>query len=126
MYTYFRQKWTDGRLAGKLNRTLIIKGGDIENIWVPDPYCYNARESNMMMPDEETHSSVTVQPSGDVLYSKGWVHTLINPSTSKISLVFLLTVCHTTLMMLVGSRSGIRSTTYPLIDVCLYSHRLFV
>ena len=101
MYTYFRQKWTDGRLAGKLNRTLTIKGGDIENIWVPDPYCYNARESNMMMPDEETHSSVTIQPSGDVLYSKGWVHTLINPSTSKISLVFLLTVCHTILMMLV-------------------------
>ena len=101
MYTYFRQKWTDGRLAGKLNRTLTIKGGDVENIWVPDPYCYNARESNMMMPDEETHSSVTIQPSGDVLYSKGWVHTLINPSTSKISLVFLLTVCHTTLMMLV-------------------------
>ncbi|RMX60570.1 hypothetical protein pdam_00001389 [Pocillopora damicornis] len=72
VYTYFRQKWTDGRLAGKLNRTLTIKGGDIENIWVPDPYCYNARESNMMMPDEETHSSVTIQPSGDVLYSKGY------------------------------------------------------
>ncbi|KAJ7388283.1 hypothetical protein OS493_038812, partial [Desmophyllum pertusum] len=70
-YIYFRQKWTDSRLAGKLNRTLTIKGAEIENIWVPDPYCYNARESNMMMPDAEIHSSVSIQPSGDVLYSKG-------------------------------------------------------
>jgi len=70
-YTYFRQRWTDSRLAGKLNRTLTIKGGEIENIWVPDPYCYNARESNMMMPDEEVHSSVSIKSTGDVLYSKG-------------------------------------------------------
>ncbi|KAJ7336016.1 Gamma-aminobutyric acid receptor subunit alpha-4 [Desmophyllum pertusum] len=71
VYSYFRQRWTDSRLAGKLNRTLTIKTADIENIWVPDPYCYNARESNMMMPDAEIHSSVSIQPSGDVLYSKG-------------------------------------------------------
>ncbi|KAJ7388282.1 hypothetical protein OS493_038810 [Desmophyllum pertusum] len=70
-YIYFRQKWIDSRLVGKLNRTLTIKGAEIENIWVPDPYCYNARESNMMMPDAEIHSSVSIQPSGDVLYSKG-------------------------------------------------------
>ena len=75
-YTYFRQRWTDSRLVGKLNRTLTIKGGEIENIWVPDPYCYNARESNMMMPDEEVHSSVSIKPNGDVLYSKGYVKNL--------------------------------------------------
>jgi len=71
VYSYFRQRWKDPRLAGKLNHTLVIKGSDIGNIWVPDPYCYNARESNMMMPDEEIHSSVSIQPTGDVLYSKG-------------------------------------------------------
>lgn len=73
MYAYFHQYWTDSRLAGKLNRTITIKGGDIQSIWVPDPYCYNARESNMMMPDEEVHSSVSIKSNGDVLYSKGYV-----------------------------------------------------
>ena len=68
--SYFRQRWKDSRLAGKLNRTLTIKGADIENIWVPDPYCYNARESNMMIPDSETCSKVTIEPNGDVFYSK--------------------------------------------------------
>ncbi len=75
VYTYFYQKWRDSRLAGKLNRTLVLNKGVIENIWVPDPYCYNARESNMMMPDEEVHSSVSIKPTGDVLYSKGYVLT---------------------------------------------------
>jgi len=72
VYAYFHQHWTDKRLAGKLNRTITIKGGDIQNIWVPDPYCYNARESNMMMPDEETHSNVKINSSGKITYSRGW------------------------------------------------------
>ena len=72
VYTYFYQKWKDSRLAGKLNRTLVLKGADIQNIWVPDPYCYNARESNMMVPDSEMHSSVSIKPSGDIFYSKGY------------------------------------------------------
>ncbi|KAL9959476.1 hypothetical protein ACROYT_G032802 [Oculina patagonica] len=71
VYTYFRQYWKDSRLAGKLNRTLVLKGSDIENIWVPDPYCYNARESNMMIPDEETHSNVKIDPNGNIRYSRG-------------------------------------------------------
>ena len=72
VYAYFHQHWTDSRLAGKLNRTITIKGGDIGNIWVPDPYCYNARESNMMMPDEETHSNVKIDSNGKITYSRGW------------------------------------------------------
>jgi len=71
VYTYFRQHWKDSRLAGKLNRTLNLKGGQIGNIWVPDPYCYNARESNMMNPDEEAHSSLKVKPNGEISYSRG-------------------------------------------------------
>ena len=73
MYSYFRQYWKDSRLAGKLNRTFTIKGGDIDNIWVPDPFTYNARESNMMMPNEEIHSFVQIEPDGDILMSKGCV-----------------------------------------------------
>jgi len=71
VYGYFRQRWKDSRLAGRLNYSLNLKGADIENIWVPDPYCYNARESNMMMLDTQLHSRISVDPSGDVLYSKG-------------------------------------------------------
>lgn len=71
VYGYFRQRWKDSRLAGKLNHTLTIKGSDIDNIWVPDPYCYNARESNMMLLDTQLHSKIAVDPNGDVLYSKG-------------------------------------------------------
>ena len=51
MYGYFRQRWKDSRLAGRLNYSLTLKGADIENVWLPDPYCYNAHESNMMVLD---------------------------------------------------------------------------
>jgi len=71
VYGYFRQRWKDSRLAGRLNFSLTLKGAEIENIWLPDPYCYNARESNMMMQDTQLHSRISVDPSGDVLYSKG-------------------------------------------------------
>lgn len=71
IYGYFRQRWKDSRLAGRLNYTLTISGADIDKIWVPDPYCYNARESNMMILDTQLHSRISIDPSGDVLYSKG-------------------------------------------------------
>lgn len=71
VYTYFRQRWTDTRLAGKLNYSLVIKGGDVNKIWSPDPYCYNARESNMMIPNEEINSYVRIHPNGDISSSKG-------------------------------------------------------
>lgn len=71
VYGYFRQRWKDMRLAGKLNRTLTLKGTAVENMWLPDPYCYNARESNMMMLDTQLHSKIAVDPNGDILYSKG-------------------------------------------------------
>ena len=43
-------------------------------MWVPDPFCYNARESNLMLPNQEKHSLVHIQPNGDVLMSKGFVY----------------------------------------------------
>ena len=71
MYAYLHQLWKDSRLAGKLNRTFIITGGDIDNIWIPDPYCVNARESNMMIPNGEVNSYVEIKPNGDIVSDKG-------------------------------------------------------
>lgn len=71
MYAYFHLTWKDPRLSGKVNHTLTLKGDKITNIWVPDPYCYNARESNMMIPDEETHSNLKIKPDGEIYYSRG-------------------------------------------------------
>lgn len=71
VYAYFHLAWKDPRLSGKLNRTINLKGDQIRNVWVPDPYCYNARESNMMSPDEETHSNLKIKPDGEIYYSRG-------------------------------------------------------
>ncbi|XP_068759272.1 glycine receptor subunit alpha-2-like [Montipora capricornis] len=71
VYGYFRQYWHDPRLVGKLNRTLTLHGKDIDNLWVPDPFCYNARESNMMIPNEQIHSVVHIRPNGSIELSKG-------------------------------------------------------
>ncbi|XP_068713731.1 gamma-aminobutyric acid receptor subunit alpha-6-like isoform X1 [Montipora foliosa] len=68
---YFHQYWHDPRLIGKLNRTLTLHGSDIDKLWVPDPFCYNARESNMMMPNEQIHSVVRIQPNGNIEHSRG-------------------------------------------------------
>ncbi|XP_068759220.1 gamma-aminobutyric acid receptor subunit alpha-1-like isoform X2 [Montipora capricornis] len=73
VYTYFRQYWADLRLAGKSNRTKVLRGGDISKIWKPDPFCYNARESNLMMPNEELHSYVKISPNGNITMSIGAV-----------------------------------------------------
>lgn len=37
VYSYFRQQWRDPRLAGKLNHTITIKGGDIEKFGFQTP-----------------------------------------------------------------------------------------
>ena len=51
-------------------------------------------------------------------------YSALNPLTPKISLVILLTVCHTVLVMLVLRIWYCRSTDNPLIDIFLYSHHL--
>lgn len=86
MYGYFRQYWKDPRLAGKLNRTLTLHGGDIDKLWTPDPFCYNARESNMMLPNAETHSFAHIRPNGDLELSKRWARSnlVITPSLEFI------------------------------------------
>ena len=66
-----RQRWKDERLAGKLEKTLTIKGENINRVWLPDPFCYNARDSNLMLPDSAVHSKVSIGPDGNILYTRG-------------------------------------------------------
>ena len=73
MFGYLRQQWKDVRLSGKLNKTLTIKGETIGQMWLPDPFCYNARDSNLMQPDSEVHSKVSIDVHGNVHYTKGFV-----------------------------------------------------
>ncbi|XP_027060085.1 gamma-aminobutyric acid receptor subunit rho-2-like [Pocillopora damicornis] len=71
VYSYFKQIWTDKRLAGRINRSITLKGSDINRVWTPDAYCYNARLTNLMLPDAETHSKVSISPDGVLEYSRG-------------------------------------------------------
>ncbi|CAH3027949.1 unnamed protein product [Porites evermanni] len=71
VYGYLRQRWKDERLAGKLEKTLTIKGENINRVWLPDPFCYNARDSNLMLPDSAVHSKVSIAPDGNILYTRG-------------------------------------------------------
>ena len=34
----------------------------VDNIWTPDPYCYNSRESNMTTTNEEVNLYVQIFP----------------------------------------------------------------
>ena len=55
-----------------VNDTFTIRGGEVDNIWTPDPYCYNARESNMMTPNEEVNVNVQISPNGNITSSRGY------------------------------------------------------
>ena len=57
--------------------------------------------------------------------SRCWHCPIVNPFTPQISLVILLTVCHTKLTMLLYmyfGEFGIVSTSNPLIDFFINSH----
>lgn len=70
VFGYFREQWTDMRLAGKSNHTISLKGGAIEDVWAPDPFCHNARETTMAVPDSESNSKLSISPDGTILKSK--------------------------------------------------------
>ncbi|KAK3710902.1 hypothetical protein QZH41_009701, partial [Actinostola sp. cb2023] len=71
VYFFLRQYWEDKRLAGKLNRSITIAGGVIGKFWKPDIYCYNARQSNLMVEDKDVNSRLTINTSGAIHYSRG-------------------------------------------------------
>ncbi|EDO38215.1 predicted protein, partial [Nematostella vectensis] len=70
VFGFFRQYWREDRLAGKHNKTVILTGKEIDNMWKPDPFCNNARESNLRETDESISSMVFLEPDGSVLYSR--------------------------------------------------------
>jgi hypothetical protein len=73
VFLYFHQSWTDDRLAGKLNHSLTLTGEAITSFWRPDPYCYNARISNLMAEDKNVRSRLTITTNGEMFYSRGYV-----------------------------------------------------
>ena len=53
----------------------------VDNIWTPDPYCYNSRESNMMTTNEEVNLYVQIPPNGDKASSRGQGRNQFNAET---------------------------------------------
>ena len=74
----------DKRLAGKMNRSVILKGSDINRVWTPDAYCYNARLTNLMLPNSETHSKLSISPEGVLMYSRGYSIYIVEPVIGEV------------------------------------------
>lgn len=70
MFGYFRQSWVDRRLAGRFNHSVVLKNSAVEHAWIPDTYCSNARQSNLMMIGPDTESAIIVDTDGSVFYTK--------------------------------------------------------
>ena len=66
---------------------------------------------------------ITVFLNKAVVERYGTILEHINLLTPKISLVILLSVCHTILMMSIWRSTG--STNNPLIDIIFYSHLFY-
>lgn len=73
LYVYLIHKWFDYRLKNVANVTTVLTGKDIEFIWTPDTYCLNARQSDLMMPDDQSHSMIRLYKTGLIVYSRGYV-----------------------------------------------------
>lgn len=70
-FMYLRQMWFEDRLAEFVkSKGLVLQRDHISQLWLPDPYCYNAKKSDLMLPDTEVHSVVRIDPNGSVLYSR--------------------------------------------------------
>lgn len=67
---YFRQEWYDPRLANVVNKTVHLARDDINLIWRPDTFSYNSRATDLDKEDKSLHSSLNVEPSGRVFYSR--------------------------------------------------------
>lgn len=61
----------DNRLVGKLNWSIILKGGDIDLVWIFDVYCYNVCMINFMLLNLEMYSKVLISFEGNFVYSRG-------------------------------------------------------
>ena len=67
---YFRQKWTDSRLANPSAQEVVIGGQSLkDSIWTPDTFSATA-ESVRTLKDPKPNVFVKVEPNGSVLYSE--------------------------------------------------------
>ncbi|XP_028398238.1 gamma-aminobutyric acid receptor subunit beta-like [Dendronephthya gigantea] len=71
LYVYLVQRWTDSRLKNVVKTPTVVTGKDINLFWIPDTYCVNARQSDLMMTDEHTHSMIKLDELGRLTYSRG-------------------------------------------------------
>lgn len=67
---YFRQMWYDERISEYVNSSVSLQRDEIKSLWFPDTFCYNAKKSDLMLPDTEVHSVIRIDPDGLVFYSR--------------------------------------------------------
>lgn len=88
-FMYLRQMWFEDRLTEFVkSKGLVLQREHISRLWLPDPYCYNAKKSDLMLPDTEVHSVVRIDPNGYVLYSRrsvGFIHLICNDTNRIIN-----------------------------------------
>lgn len=64
MFVYFRQYWTDKRLAHGTEATLMLGGTDVNRIWLPDTYINNANDHEVF----EDNQLVLIDKNGQIVY----------------------------------------------------------
>ena len=62
--------WYDERISEYLNSSVSLQRDEIKSLWFPDTFCYNAKKSDLMLPDTEVHSVIRIDPDGLVFYSR--------------------------------------------------------
>ncbi|KAM7444609.1 hypothetical protein ABFA07_006716 [Porites harrisoni] len=64
VFVYFRQYWTDKRLAHGTEATLMLGGTDVNRIWLPDTYINNANDHEVF----EDNQLVLIDKNGQIVY----------------------------------------------------------
>ena len=62
--------WYDERISKYVNSSVSLQRDEIKSLWFPDTFCYNAKKSDLMLPDTEVHSVIRIDPDGLVFYSR--------------------------------------------------------
>lgn len=70
-FMYFRQMWFEDRIAKYITSdNQVLQRDYISRLWLPDSYCYNAKTSDLMLPDTEVHSVIRIDRRGFIMYSR--------------------------------------------------------
>ncbi len=69
---YFKQAWNDDRLAYNTTKiTQLMFGAEfIDNIWVPDAFVVNAKQTNFHQSTNfDNDYLIRLRPNGDIFFS---------------------------------------------------------